>query len=67
MLNLKIEGQMSDSLPQIEQHIITFYKALFGERHDQQAFLYENFWDNKYLMHEQARSDLEKTIYFGRT
>jgi hypothetical protein len=60
ILNLEIEGQMSDSFPQIEKHIIAFYKNLFGKRHDQQAFLYENFWDNKYLLHEQARNDLEK-------
>jgi hypothetical protein len=43
ILNLEIEGQMSDSIPQIEQHIIDFYKHLFGERNVQQAFLYDNF------------------------
>jgi Reverse transcriptase (RNA-dependent DNA polymerase) len=51
---------MSDSLPQIEKHITNFYKALFGEKHVQQASLYDNFWDNKYLVTEQARLELEK-------
>jgi hypothetical protein len=60
ILNLEIEGQMSYSLPQIEQHIIKFYKTLFGERHVQQALLYDNFWDSKYLVHEQAKIELEK-------
>jgi hypothetical protein len=51
---------MSDSFPQIEQHIIEFYKTLFGERHVQQTFLNDNFWDNKYLVNEQAILELEK-------
>jgi hypothetical protein len=51
---------MSDSFSQIEQHIIEFYKTLFGERHVQQAFLNDNFWDNKYLVNEQAILELEK-------
>jgi Reverse transcriptase (RNA-dependent DNA polymerase) len=55
ILNLKINGQLSVSLPLIEQHILEFYKQLFGEAHDKKAFLYNNFWDDKFLVHESSR------------
>jgi hypothetical protein len=60
ILNLEIEDQMSDSLFQIEQYIIEFYKTLFGERHAQQVFLHDNFWHEKYLVTEQFRLDIGK-------
>jgi hypothetical protein len=60
ILNLKINGQLSDSLPLIEQHILEFYKQLFGEAHNKNAFLSNNFWDDKFLVDESSRLILEQ-------
>jgi hypothetical protein len=59
-LNLEINGQLSDSLPLIEQHILEFYKQLFGEAHDKKTFLYNSFWDDKFLVDESSRLFLEQ-------
>jgi hypothetical protein len=57
---MEINGQLSDSLPLIEQHILEFYKQLFGEAHDKNAFLYNSFWDDKFLVDESNRQFLEQ-------
>jgi Reverse transcriptase (RNA-dependent DNA polymerase) len=57
---MEINGQLSDSLPLIEQHILEFYKQLFGEAHDKKAFLYNSFWDDKFLVDESNRLLLEQ-------
>jgi hypothetical protein len=58
-----IDGEQCDSLPQIESHIINYYKQLFGEAPRKKAMLNMSFFlDQSYLLSELDRLDLEKSF-----
>jgi hypothetical protein len=60
ILNMKIDGELIVTLPQIEKYIIDFYKQLFATSHDKQASLYPTFWDEQFLLSDSARLALEQ-------
>jgi Reverse transcriptase (RNA-dependent DNA polymerase) len=57
---MDINGEQCDSLPQIESHVLDFYKALFEESHDKTAFLNSDFWDQSYIVSDHDRNELVK-------
>jgi hypothetical protein len=48
ILRMQKEGNISDSLPQIQSHIFKFYRALFGQVGNKQASTQDNFWDDQF-------------------
>jgi hypothetical protein len=62
ILNMIVEGEHCDSLPQIESQVVFFYKQLFGEPHEKHAFFDSNFWNEKYIRQENNNLELEKSF-----
>jgi Reverse transcriptase (RNA-dependent DNA polymerase) len=60
ILNMEVEGVLSDSLPQIESHVVQFYKNLFGSAEVKKASLHQDFWDENYVLSDTDRLELEK-------
>lgn len=58
ILSMDIEGERCDSLPIIQDHILDFYKNMFGLEDHQFAFFGGSFWENAYCLSEMQSLDL---------
>lgn len=45
ILHMEVQGQMTDQLPLIEQHIVNYYQSILGVREVKGASLQSDFWD----------------------
>ena len=59
ILSMEIDGEISDSLPEIRNHILDFYKNLFAVEHIKKINFEANFWDKRYCLSESDRGQLE--------